>query len=138
MTIWTGLKLGLVALALAWVYHLGGEAATVKGEKQRVALAQAAVTAINAQAAQLKTVEDSYDAIKDVPDPVAVSATRLLLHACGFVPEAAPVATGTDSASPQPRSPLGVAGGLSGPLERYIEACAADAKQLNAVTRLAP
>lgn len=134
MSILTYVKVLAVVALVAAVWYLGGEHARAAADDQKVALAKAAVLALEQQQSKLQAVQNDYDAIKDVPDPATMGlATRLLFRACP-VHEAPAVAGGTQSASAQPASDPSLADAT----QRLIDACSADAKELNAVIRLAP
>jgi hypothetical protein len=150
MTWITGLKLGGILAMLAALfgtgYHFGGMASKTALEAQHAAQLQAAVTALDNQASQrvaaeakLAKVQNDYDAIKDLPDPVSVGlAQRVLYAACpaggGDVPKAGAVASGALAAAPEPGSDPG----LGGRLQAVLDACTADAKQMSAMIELAP
>lgn len=109
--------------------------------KHQLVLAQAAAAALEVQSKKIRAVEDSYDALKDIPDPVVTGVTTRLRLIAAAIPEAPAVAGGTQSACPQPAS-LGrlksAVDGVTGSLGRYVQACSDDARQLDAVIRLAP
>lgn len=143
-------KLGLAIALLCGAFWAGwsinGDRAAAAANALHAAQLQAAVTALDTQAAQrvaaeakLAKVQGDYDAIKDIPDPVSVGlAHRLLVatpSACsGSVSGAPAVAGGAPAAAPVPIGPSAVERALN----HYIEACGADAKQLAAVIELAP
>jgi hypothetical protein len=135
----TYIKLGAAALLLALAagagYHFGGLASKTALEAQHAAQLQAAVTALDTQASQrvaaeakLAKVQNDYDTIKDIPDPVSVGlAHRLLIaapSACsGPMPGATAVAGGAPAAAAVAVGPSAVERRLND----YIEACGADA-----------
>lgn len=137
MSVWMYVKLVLAAALLWEAYHLGGDAMSVKYEKAELAMAKATAAALDARDAQILTVENQYDALKDIPDPATVgAATRLRLVTVESdcpVP-GAPVAGGAHG--------TGAVSGGDAAIERatqgVFDACDADAKELNAVIRLAP
>lgn len=127
-------------------YHFGGMASKTAEEAARAAQLSAVATAyqnqvLAAQASetQLQKVENAYDALKDTPDPVTTGlATRVLYRACpadrGDVPQAKPVAAGASALGAQP----GGDPSLAGRLQAVLDACTADARQLDALIKLAP
>lgn len=135
------IKIGLILLTVAAIfgfgYHVGslqGKAAVARLQRDN---AQAIVTAqAQAQArqssieAQLTALETRYEAIRDIPDPVIPSAHRLFIAACSDpVPAPSAHPGNPPAASPQPRGPTV----LESALDHALEACAADARQLNAL-----
>jgi hypothetical protein len=144
----TYLKLGaILALAAALFgggFYFGGlrsktayealQAAQAKASAQALLQEQAATAA---QTAKLQQVQNAYDAIKDVPDPVALNVSRLLVAkvtgGCA-VPSAPAVAGGAPSAPAVASGPASVAERL----DDYIQACTGDARRLAAVQALSP
>lgn len=141
-------KLGAAALVLAIVggtcYRLGGNASRAALETDRAAQLSAVATAYENQVlaraageAKLQKVQDAYDAIKDLPNPLDTGlAHRVYIAAAGGcpVPRTAAVASGTQTPAPIPRGDPGVVGRL----QDLIDACRADAAQLSAMIELAP
>jgi hypothetical protein len=146
MNIWLYVKLGAGAGLLFLAYHLGGNASRAALEAQHAAQMSAVATAyqnqtlaLQASEAQLEKVQNAYDAIKDVPDPVSTGLAQRVLVAAGGacrsdLPKAAAVAGGTQ-ASP---AVTGGDSGIVGRLQGLIDACTADSKQMNAMIELAP
>ena len=156
----TYIKLGAAALLLAIAagagFHFGSLSADDKlnayktaVEGQHAAQLQAVVNAMTehdqqaaAQHAADQRVIDAYDAAKAVPDPVAIGlAHRVYLVAasasgaeCSQLPAARAVAART-------QAPSAIPGGdpsIIGRIQDVIDACTADADQLNAMVKLAP
>jgi hypothetical protein len=144
----TYLKLGgILALAAALFgggFYFGGLRSKTAYEALQAAQAKAAATALQkeaaataAQTAKLQEVQNAYDAIKDLPDPVTLNVSRLLVakvaDSCA-VPGPAAVAGGAPGASQVAVGPSSIADRL----DDYIEACTDDARRLAAVQALAP
>lgn len=150
------IKLGAAAVLLAIAtgagYHFGGLSGSVKAadaqtalERDHASMAQAATTALLAQAAQAaadhasqQKVIDAYDATKDIPDPASIgTAHRVLLVAAAgggcAVPETGTVAGGAAGPAPIAIGPSEVERRLND----YIQACGGDAKRLTAAQALA-
>lgn len=135
-----------VALLFGLGYHFGGLSAKTAGEAQHAAQLSAVASAYQNQVlareaseATLKRVQDAYDAIQSTPDPVSAGlATRVLYHACptggGVVPQAGAVASRAPAAAAQPSGDPG----LGERLQAVLDACTADARQMNAMLELAP
>jgi len=144
----TYLKLGGI-LALAAVlfsagFYFGGLKSKTAYEALQAAQASSAAQALlkeqaatAAQTAKLQQVENAYDALRDVPDPIAVNVSRLLVakvaDSCP-VPGAAAVADGAPRAASVAVGPSSIADRL----DDYIAACTDDARRLAAVQALAP
>lgn len=144
MTIQAGLILAAALLLSGGGFYLG----TLRGKSQLEQLQasqfkaladayQAQVLARQQSETKLQTVENQYDAIKDIPDPATVGTARRLLivaAACPDVPQGATVAGGTENAAAITLGPSPIERAL----DAYVQACSADAKQLAAMIELAP
>jgi hypothetical protein len=156
----TYLKLGgILALAAALIaggFHFGGlgpkaDLAAYKTAVERQHAAQLAavakayedqVLAAQADHAAQQKVIDAYDAAKDAPDPVTTGlAHRVYIAAaaasgaeCGQLPPARAVASRTQASGAIP----GGNPSIIGRIQDVLDACTADADQLNAMVKLAP
>lgn len=142
------LKVGAAALLLILVggtgYRLGGSSARADAARDRAVQLQAVASAyqnqtiaLEAAQAKLKTVQDAYDAIKDLPDPATVGAARrvLLVAARAGGCDLPTAASPTPGIAPPTALP-GSAQRLERALDDYVQACSADARQLNALIQL--
>ena len=127
-------------------YHFGGNSAKTAAEAQHAAQLSAVATAyqnqvLAAQAseAKLQQVENAYDDLKAVPDPVSTGlASRVLYRACpaggGDVSKAPAVAGRAPAPTKEPRGDPS----LERRLQAVLDACTDDARQMNAMIELAP
>lgn len=139
--------LALIEVAIFWAgWHLGGlqakNAEDVARAAQLSAVASAyqdQVIAVQASNAKLQSVENAYDAVKDLPDvAVPTIVDRLRIVACpsgsGQLSKTNAVAGGTANSSAVPAGTAPIATALG----NLLSACDADAKRLAAVQALAP
>lgn len=138
MNVLAALKFGALVLWSAFAFYMGGLKTRETVATQHVAQLTALGHAFEAQSTKLQAVENAYDALKDVPDPVSVGlATRLQVYECAAVPAAGIVAGGTDHPATIPTSDAQSATILR--LSQDIfDACSSDAKQLTALISLKP
>jgi hypothetical protein len=138
------LKLGAIVLALAIIFGAGWTTCKWRYEALQTAQLQAVavayqnqVLAREASEAKLQRLQNAYDAIKDLPDPVTTGlAQRVYLAAAREcdLPSPAAVARGVQA----PSAILSGDPSLIGRIQDVIDACTADAHQLNAMIELAP
>lgn len=141
-----GGALVFVALLFGAGYHVRGLRDTAASEALHAAQMSAIATAYQNQViareaseAQLQKVQNAYDAIKDVPDPVSTGLAQRVLLAAGSacrsdVPKAGAVAGGAQAPAALPGGPASVGGRL----QDLIDACRNDAEQMKAMIELAP
>jgi hypothetical protein len=138
----TAVKWAAIVGLLAFVYHAGGNGPRAALERDHAAMAEAATQALlaqrSAQEAEATRINKAVTDYENAPlDPIAPTiARRLYIAAAGgcAVPSSPTVASGTQAPAAQPLGPAGVERALGG----LIEACAEDARQMNAMLELAP
>lgn len=135
-------KLGAAMALLALAFYLGGLGPKAALERDHAAMAEATTQALLAQQKAAETEHARQQRIIDAYDAAPIDfvaptlARRLYIAAVGGcdLPKARTVASGTEAPSPLPSGPSGVERALG----ELIEACSADARQLNAMIQLAP
>jgi hypothetical protein len=138
------LKLGAIVLALVIIFGAGWTTCKWRYEALQTAQLQAVavayqnqVLAREASEAKLQKVQDAYDAIKDIPNPLDTGlAHRVYIAAAGGcpVPATASVAGGAQTSTPIPGGDPSIVGRL----QNLIDACRDDAEQMSAMIQLAP
>lgn len=138
MNVLAALKFGALVLWSAFAFYMGGLKTRETVATQHVAQLTALGHAFEAQSTKLQAVENAYDALKDVPDPVSVGlAYRMQVYECPTVPIAGTVAGRVNPTGPIPTSDAQSATVLKF-TQDIFDACSADANQLNALIALKP